>query len=580
MSLKSNSMVVFLSVALGFSGCKQRAFNNRSASNANSQINDAEWKAEQSRRQAKLDEYLNVKMKEQYLWFRDFPVGNVGLPALFYRILPDLSAPLTEIWGTSDTKMAKLGLGPHPSYQDYPFPLGIGWTRAPSLLPVNIGVFSCGACHIGRVVGPNNEIIHLTGAPNTQFDAHGFTNAIVRTSRHPSFNEANVRKAIETHSQNPYWLYGREFPLHLVAEKIESKVFERTAEEAVQKIKASSEDRQAKIDRVLLAGPYQNEKNPGGSLSGGNPGRVDAFSTAIALLSHLSSAAPDKLVYDKAAMSDIMSVWGQGRRTVAQWDGSVRAELIRNLGAELGVVGDPERVDVKNAVLTSELLRDLPPPPYPFAVDLNLARQGEKLFATHCASCHRDNSDSIYSPEVIGTDPNRSNLFTVEGRKLLIAGLRKACPSSVKECTGLKDEDIVKASDAPRGYTASPLDGIWARAPYLHNGSVPTLMHLLVPELRMRPEALKFWRGNIAYDTNYVGFEWRTNKAPEGFSRTAYLDNSGAFASARLFDTSLEGSSNKGHDTILRNDGKRWSSDESTPEGKETRALLEYLKTL
>jgi len=51
-----------------------------------------------------------------------------------------------------------------------------------------------------------------------------------------------------------------------------------------------------------------------------------------------------------------------------------------------------------------------------------------------------------------------------------------------------------------QGYVAGPLDGVWALAPYLHNGSVPTLRQLLVPKNRVKT----FLRGAISYDAKEV----------------------------------------------------------------------------
>ena len=94
------------------------------------------------------------------------------------------------------------------------------------------------------------------------------------------------------------------------------------------------------------------------------------------------------------------------------------------------------------------------------------------------------------------------------------------------------------------------LDGIWARAPYLHNGAVPTLADLLVPAAA-RPAA--FYRGYDVYDQERVGF----------------ISAGGAAARAGwLFDTRQPGNSNSGHEF-----GVTLSTDDK-------RALLEYLKTL
>jgi hypothetical protein len=60
------------------------------------------------------------------------------------------------------------------------------------------------------------------------------------------------------------------------------------------------------------------------------------------------------------------------------------------------------------------------------------------------------------------------------------------------------------------GYKARPLDGIWATAPYLHNGSVPTLYHLLLPPAE-RPKS--FWLGSRDYDAEKVGYVWESKPA-------------------------------------------------------------------
>jgi hypothetical protein len=106
------------------------------------------------------------------------------------------------------------------------------------------------------------------------------------------------------------------------------------------------------------------------------------------------------------------------------------------------------------------------------------------------------------------------------------------------------------------GYANSPLDGIWLRAPYLHNGSVPTLRDLLEPSAK-RPRT--FYRGYDVYDQKNLGFvaDVVEEKGKKFF----------------LYDTDERnepGNSNKGHE------GKRYGTELSAVEKD---ALLEYLKT-
>lgn len=103
-----------------------------------------------------------------------------------------------------------------------------------------------------------------------------------------------------------------------------------------------------------------------------------------------------------------------------------------------------------------------------------------------------------------------------------------------------------RPASAGPAYKAGPLNGIWATAPYLHNGSVATLAELL----RLEGRRAKFFVGGKLYDSERVGFV----SAP----------GPGMFE----FDTGAAGNSNKGHDftEAMSNDDRR--------------ALPEYLKTL
>ena len=96
-------------------------------------------------------------------------------------------------------------------------------------------------------------------------------------------------------------------------------------------------------------------------------------------------------------------------------------------------------------------------------------------------------------------------------------------------------------------YRARPLDGIWATAPYLHNGSVPNLYDLLLPSTR---RLRIFYVGSWEFDPLHVGIE-----------------TGSPFAGAFTFDTRLPGNANTGHEY-----GTNLSD-------SERMALVEFLKT-
>src|SRR5262249_18231847 len=117
-----------------------------------------------------------------------------------------------------------------------------------------------------------------------------------------------------------------------------------------------------------------------------------------------------------------------------------------------------------------------------------------------------------------------------------------------------------------------PLDGIWARAPYLHNGSVPTLRHLLAPSNPESRRPSAFVRGVVSYDTLNVGFDWDVRDA------AALVKDA---PTAVIFDTGWDGASNRGHDRDIVIDGQRRRLDWSGPEARpHLEDLLEDLKTL
>jgi hypothetical protein len=110
-------------------------------------------------------------------------------------------------------------------------------------------------------------------------------------------------------------------------------------------------------------------------------------------------------------------------------------------------------------------------------------------------------------------------------------------------------------------YKARPLNGIWASAPYLHNGSVPTLADLLLPAER-RPKS--FHVGSRNYDPDRVGF--RTDDPNDPIFQARDDDGRG-----------IPGNSNEGHE--FGTESISLGSPERLDDN-ERRALLEYLKSL
>ena len=136
---------------------------------------------------------------------------------------------------------------------------------------------------------------------------------------------------------------------------------------------------------------------------------------------------------------------------------------------------------------------------------------------------------------------------------------------------------------ASLGYKARPLNGVWATAPFLHNGSVATLRDLLCPANGVRPTYLQL--GKIDFDPVNVGL-----KQPDNFSTQAqkYLKEGKVYTKEGYFilDTTKPGNSNSGHHFSDKYDeSKNFMQQEKGVIGTQFTpaqcdAIIEYLKTI
>jgi mono/diheme cytochrome c family protein len=244
-------------------------------------------------------------------------------------------------------------------------------------------------------------------------------------------------------------------------------------------------------------------------------------------------------------------------------------------------------------------------------IDTTLAARGASLYVELCQGCHlpAPNTEAFWADShwiesvpggerhlnlnqipisQVGTDPAQArdmasrNVWVradvgLRGHNASMGNLRRypygrALGDLVEMVTGRwYDSNGVSAAErdrlngsrpngirAPLEYKARPLDGIWATAPYLHNGSVPTLMALLSP-LSDRPTTFRL--GTRVFDQVNVGFV-------DGGSFTLDTRRPGNSNAGHVFDGPA-GAAARAPGTI----GRGLSTDERL-------ALIEYLKTL
>jgi hypothetical protein len=184
------------------------------------------------------------------------------------------------------------------------------------------------------------------------------------------------------------------------------------------------------------------------------------------------------------------------------WDGNNANLGERNLSAAIGAGVTPDTVNHAAIERVADWLGDLRPPASPHRPDPASVSRGEVVYRGTCASCHGWQGANGYVFEGarlgqvepisrIGTDRARLDSYTEWFRERQLNELFAGTPYQFRH---------FKKTD---GYANLPLDGLWLRAPYLHNGSVPTLADLLKPAAE-RPKA--FVRGFDVVDPVNGGF--------------------------------------------------------------------------
>lgn len=195
-------------------------------------------------------------------------------------------------------------------------------------------------------------------------------------------------------------------------------------------------------------------------------------------------------------------------------------------------------------------LNTLDSPKYKGAIDTSLAARGKDIYTQTCARCHGvPGPGGRYTNRVVPID-------TVNTDRARLAGVSADFKKHYSE-SWLGDYGDTDITVRARGYVAPPLDGIWATAPYFHNGSVPTLYHVLFPDERPTVWKVPDYR---AYDDARVGLK------VEELSR---MPATGTLTEKRsYYDSTRESMGNGGH---------RFA-DKLTKQQRLT--LLEYLKSL
>lgn len=296
-------------------------------------------------------------------------------------------------------------------------------------------------------------------------------------------------------------------------------------------------------------------------------------------------------------------IWNSGKQDYTQWagtsiNGSSTYALSRNTGEALGVFAlfkprsnaavaggvdflVENSINYKAVLNIQTLVNQIGPPQWPWPVDNAMVFQGKELYEKNCVSCHGikqgqprpGNPDTWATPvQNVNTDSSYYKNFVVPTTSSgILTGLTVPFTTNVVPASGAASVSLfdvanssalvqldpsidlsIKAPNRAVGsFESKVLQGVWAAAPYLHNGSVPTLAALLTPAAA-RPTS--FQVGPV-YDIVNVGL-------------AAEQPNGSATVRVTTDCATMEGNSRCGHEfgTLLTQDEKK--------------ALIEYLKTL
>jgi mono/diheme cytochrome c family protein len=371
---------------------------------------------------------------------------------------------------------------------------------------------NCAACHTANYRKSENETpTFVIAGPDHTLNLEGVFRFLVDCAKDPRFNADNLMREIELVTDLS-WVDEQIYRFLLIP-ITKKRLLEREAQ---------------------FAWIYRHDFPEWGR------GRDDAMN----LTKYFMVKVP---MDDSIGPTDIPSVWNLQKYDVAGTTMNVSGDSHDAysviMDSALGLLNAKPQSNekfIEQVKWLQEYLSSLPPPRFPYATDATLAAQGKAVFDANCARCHAsDKTGKRMALAEVNTDAER--IATWNAKYAAIAN--NVVKDFGLERRGLVEEDLI-------GYNPPFLDGIWLRAPYLHNGSIPTLRDLLKP-LAERPKL--FWRGYDLYDPVNVGFIATGAEAQRVGTR---------------YDVTERSNGNGGHEFGV------------TLAAPEKEALLEYLKTL
>lgn len=469
---------------------------------------------------------------------------NFGIPYPIWQVLPVLfkdklpKGRETEGWGAFGFITEEFPEGdPRPRHQR---PVG---TTMRNFMGLERIFLNCATCHAGVVRKSDKDRPEIVlGMPANTIDLEGFQNFLTTIANDPRFTADDILKAID--DQDVELDFINRMALRFIGVK--------QMKELIQGI--------GKRFEFTLDEPAFG------------PGRFDTFSPAKALMNWpRENIAP----HERIGVVDFPSIWLQEdkRGMWLHWDGNNNKLEERNRSAAFGTGANFPNLDRRSVKLMEDWALTAKPRSFSdfFPVDQTRAAAGKAIYRVHCVDCHGAPESKFKGGSVgrttkiaeIGTDRYRFDNYTYD---LMLTQSTLYAGNAEERFQHFRKSD---------GYANMPLDGVWLRAPYLHNGSVPSMRDLLKAPAD-RPSA--FYRGFTVYNPDDMGFVSRPDQISEGTkphlfcyaTRANGLAQCGANAPdnrGTCDAQTCKGNGNFGHDY-----GTALSDTEKD-------ALIEYLKT-
>ena len=503
---------------------------------------------------------------EQREWFYHTSQGTKIMPYAWFLALeqPQLSWPGPAPRFATPDYLARFGFIPSPQSVINPDSLPVGFAKdefgkneGTDQTEAVVGL-TCAACHTGQIEY-GRRAIRIDGGPSMADTA--------------AFQDRLGRALFLTYKSGPRFARFAEQVFKTTGEPDTKEARDRL----FQRLEVALDAGRTEQGQAIKRGLYPVEEGFG---------RLDALGRGGNFVFGTLTGIPANFAVADGPVS-YPALWDAPWFDWVQYNGSIRQPMARNVAEAMGVrslvklVGPPEEIhrssvriqniyDIERQLAGPSPGAGLRSPPWREdilgSIDRAAAERGRVQFQQLCSGCHvpwdAAGATSLPPPvtmiplEQIGTDPKAATNFArrvavlPSGETVAAAeGLRRVTSAVIDAWYDANrvpargnwtdEHGVVRPGRdemnggqpnewlAPLAYRARSLNGIWATAPYLHNGSVPSLYQMLLPS---EERDATFYVGSRQFDPKNVGFA------------------TSAFGGGFKFDTSLPGNSNRGHE--------------------------------